>query len=280
MKLLFFLYSFTLFHSIVISFKNKESKYKLKPEPKIINGEKVPIETYPSVVRLQVLRPSHLSCSLRYFDHCGGTIISQTHVLTSAFCVKKQTVRVIVGTDDRNALIDPSNVYYALKIIVHERYDETKNGIYDIALVIVSSPIKFGRGINKISLPKKKNEKMEPIFALGFGIVNYKKPYSSRYLRHSRHTIALHKHCTDLFSGHFKNDEMICSIGIDLDQYTCRGDSGFPLIGIRPDGEQVILGIAGYGPIHCQGPAYSAFVRVFYYIDWIQKKMSSSYPIP
>ena len=70
---------------------------------------------------------------------------------------------------------------------------------------------------------------------------------------------------------------MVCAgFGGDSKLSGCHGDSGGPLVCQDEIGRWTLRGTVSWGDHYCNGgPAYSVFVRINSYIDWIKCKMAS-----
>jgi trypsin len=78
-----------------------------------------------------------------HFHFCGGTIISNYHILTAAHCVYDKEVyqiRVYTGTN----IIKPTSGYarVVLRIQLHKLFERSPKSNHDIAIVTVSSKIR------------------------------------------------------------------------------------------------------------------------------------------
>ncbi|KAF5301982.1 hypothetical protein FQA39_LY19073 [Lamprigera yunnana] len=114
------------------------------PTPKlggrIVGGEPVEIEDYPYQVSLQT-----------YQHHfCGGSIVLQDTILTSAHCVHRGAISeftVAYGSKHRNE----GDSITVNSIEEHENYDAAYND-YDIALLLLSKKIIFGSTASEIRM--------------------------------------------------------------------------------------------------------------------------------
>lgn len=103
---------------------------------KIFRGEKVEIFDYPYMVSVQCAN----------FHMCGGTIISSSHILTTASCLLLErnvvlaNIEILTGTNDlqRHDIISSWKVYKVAFVIFHKRY-EPSNWLNDIGILNINN---------------------------------------------------------------------------------------------------------------------------------------------
>ena len=119
---------------------------------RIIGGVDTLANSYPWMVSLRVIKNNTL------YDHiCAGTIISSTHILTSAHCVNNlsnDTVLIaVVGIHLRDDVSQYAvqNSYTINAIKIHEDYNQAASR-NDIALLTLSSRITFNTNVSALCL--------------------------------------------------------------------------------------------------------------------------------
>lgn len=94
----------------------------------IIGGEDAPLRKFTYQVSLQY----------KGGNFCGGSIISESWILTAAHCIYKINITVVTGT-----IFKDTGDRYAIKnIIVHEGFS-FETGANDIAVIQLENHIKF-----------------------------------------------------------------------------------------------------------------------------------------
>jgi secreted trypsin-like serine protease len=95
---------------------------------KIVGGENADIKDFPYSVSIAMLNfKSHF---------CGGTIISNWHILTAAHCVVGRNASLIrIYTGNSNLENSNEQSYGILSIIIHPKY--TNDIRSDIAIIMV-----------------------------------------------------------------------------------------------------------------------------------------------
>ncbi|CAG9862269.1 unnamed protein product [Phyllotreta striolata] len=127
-----------------------------KTIPLIFNGHEVPKGAYPWLVAIFAVKPNGLNYK------CAGSLISNRHVVTAAHCVQTSTRRVrpkelllVLGKLNIQKWIPTSGekIVEPMGIYVHPDYKISSSDA-DIALLVLSEPLKFSLVIKPICLWK------------------------------------------------------------------------------------------------------------------------------
>ncbi|XP_045526010.1 trypsin-like isoform X2 [Pieris brassicae] len=246
----------------------------LSTNHRIIGGQPVNIEKYPYTV--QVLLNRGLTC--------GGSLLSTSHVLTSAHCffaqngqmVRPSQLSVRLGSTMQGS---GGTVVSVSKFVIHENYNiPIRNN--DIGILFLSRRVKLTNQISLAFIPQQGN--MVPdratVTYVGWGYTNVNAPVGSTVLNevHVQNinlTIcSIRYNQLSQLTGmtYIVTNEMLCAGILDVGQKdACQGDSGGPVIY-----NGVVVGITSWG-YSCGHPTYPGVnSRVSSYTTWITRTIA------
>lgn len=202
--------------------------------PKVVGGNNAQLNAWPWMSIL-LYRASDQSTRFQ----CGGSLITEQHVLTAAHCIKDNLVLVRLGDYNINSDADgafPIDVSVDWKK-AHENFDPNKI-TNDIGLIKLSQPVQISVGIRPICLPifepmRSKDLTYHQPFVIGYGATSFKGPLAS-ILQEAQVPIIPTSQCAasyqTIYPGQTIDNRVLCAGypagGIDA----CQGDSGGPLM--------------------------------------------------
>ncbi|XP_062142300.1 trypsin alpha-like [Drosophila sulfurigaster albostrigata] len=207
-------------------------EFLLKKRPinnRIVGGKDTPIETIPWQVSLQ-RQGSH---------YCGGIIYSKNIIITAAHCVYKKNARIFVRVGSSTSNNGGSEIKVA-KITVHDRYVNINNekAEYDIALLLLSSPLEMGPAVKAIPLAESVPNDGATVRVSGWGYTETGE--APLHLKSVYVNIVNREECARAY-----NTEIIKATICAGSPWkgACNGDSGGPL---TYNGK--LVGIVSFGP--------------------------------
>ncbi|KAM8709574.1 hypothetical protein ACLKA7_016389 [Drosophila subpalustris] len=236
---------------------------------RIFGGDVGNPHCFPYQVGMLLQRPKGL-----YW--CGGSLISEQHVLTAAHCVDmaKRALVFLGANEIKNAkesgqvrLMVPSSNFHIYPTWNPKRLKD------DIAIVRLPHAVSFNERIHPIQLPKRHYEyrsfKNKLGIASGWGRYATGVHAISNVLRYVQLQIIDDRTCKRNFPLSFRGTN-ICTSGRNA-RSTCNGDSGGPLVlQRRHSKKRVLVGVTSFGSIYgCDRGYPAAFTKVASYLDWI-----------
>jgi secreted trypsin-like serine protease len=241
---------------------------------RIIGGEIIDITSVPYFVALELYNS----------QRCGGSIISNSWIITAAHCIhtKMSDLRVRSGSSHRSS---GGYIQKLEKVFIHPNYKAVRKDAadYDFALLKLKSPIIYDKTRQPIKLADSSMyEQGDEALVSGFGLTNNPKE-SNEVLRAVVLEVTSDEGCINRFipttpsmvcakapnksacSGNMKsvrrNIELVTLL------YTFAGDSGGPLVSLK---HGTLLGVVSFGDNGCVHPVYpTVFGRISEAREWI-----------
>ncbi|XP_071977960.1 serine protease 33-like [Engystomops pustulosus] len=247
---------------------------------RIVGGTDAAIGTWPWQVVVQSDN----------YDSCGGTLISDSWVLTSAHCFQMppnlSANKIYLGVNQLSDMERSGTVIRRpKKIIIHPSYkDEGSSG--DIALVEMERPVDFTPMLFPVCLPSHSVNVPEGTlcWATGWGYIKHKVPLPNpKTLQEVQVALIRSQTCESLYqkslgydpNGRLIQEDMLCAGYIDGQRDTCQGDSGGPLV-CNVEGTWMQMGVISWG-LGCAEPSHpGVYTSVQYYLSWIEGNVTPS----
>ncbi|KAH8392888.1 hypothetical protein KR215_008189, partial [Drosophila sulfurigaster] len=239
-------------------------EFLLKKGPinnRIVGGKYTPIEAIPWQVSVQI-KGSH---------HCGGVIYSKNIIITAAHCFFDKYANILDPEifDVRVGSSTSENGGWVIKVdkrIVHDHYihyvhiKDTPKMQYDIALILLSSPLKMGPAVKAIPLAESVPNDGDAVLVSGWGYTETGE--APLHLKSVYVNIVNLEECAWAYNME-STKAKICAAFPWKD--SCNGDSGGPLTY-----RSKLVGIVSFGPQICGDPSQPAvYTDVVELRQWI-----------
>ncbi|XP_017075132.1 trypsin beta [Drosophila eugracilis] len=202
--------------------------------------------------------------SLHYLGkfHCGGSIYSETIIITAAHCVENKRIgdiEIRAGSSNHKSggvLVEVENFRY------HERFTR-KDFRSDVAVIKLRNPLTFSNTIQPIALAEQDPAEWSLGLATGWGLTPF---YNPDYLQGVKLAIRSWEWCKIKYPYLLLDDDICAGSALGG---PCNGDSGGPLV---VDGK--LVGITSRGR---QFLCFSSglFASVAKYRSWILNTIKS-----
>ncbi|XP_055948370.1 phenoloxidase-activating factor 2-like isoform X2 [Argiope bruennichi] len=215
---------------------------------------------------------------------CGGALIDDRHIITSAQCVYKfldnknsMIVRLGEWNIEEEDEYMPHEDYGVQDIFIHNRYNPS-NLRNDIAVVRLNDTVQFKSYIDTICLPEEDDDFTGQLCVVtGWGADKIKKGTYSSVLKKVVLPVIDKRECQDLLRGtrlgpRFQLHHKFMCAGGEADQDVCKGDAGGPLICYKSDNSYAVAGLVSWG-IECGiEKVPGVYTEVKNFIDFITCK--------
>ncbi|XP_058642090.1 granzyme B-like [Onychostoma macrolepis] len=216
-------------------------------------------------------RPYMASLQYRRQHRCGGMLIRDDYVLTSAHCLDQtyNYLEVVLGAHNISQNADSQQIIQVENYIKHPKY-EKGHSTYDIMLLKLKTKAVRNEFVDVIELPKN-NENIPARVECSIAGWGMTKPggRGSDVLREVSLKLQFSFECKNKWQDHFNSEKMICSLS-DGKRAFCQGDSGSPLLC-----DSKLKGMAAYTyPNDCVSKKYpEVYIKISAFLPWIKKTL-------
>ncbi|GJQ88684.1 hypothetical protein Trydic_g15230, partial [Trypoxylus dichotomus] len=228
---------------------------------RILGGKVAATVAYPFMVSLRTYRQGHA---------CGGTIVNNLWILTSAHCMYGESIASIFAVVGTNTLNSGGIEVEIRKIVMHPNYNDTGYESNDIALIKLDSALNYSATVAPVTLDTDVSQSIIHVTLIGWGETRNKGPPSNKLRELSTKTIsqaACSQYWSDLVSPN-----QICT-KFQSGKGFCGSDSGGPLIRTN---SKTQVGIASFNfEGGCGRVLPDVFTRVSKFLPWIQSTIHS-----
>lgn len=241
-----------------------------QPTSRIVGGSIVSDERYPFIVAVMF----DLDGDGNFAHGCGGTLISDSWVLTAAHCIVDaqsgqlldfNSVAVLVGSLD---IFDQTQgtLIASQRVVAHPTY-QAQTFTNDIAVIELAQAVE----VPVIALPATGSDVpqvSEDAVVAGWGNT-MEAGLKSRLLRQVTLPIISHTQCLPFYASSLGSSANVCAGGAAATgRDSCQGDSGGPLFVLR-DEMFVQAGIVSFGEGCARPDIPGVYTRLSSYTDWV-----------
>ncbi|KAJ1810950.1 hypothetical protein LPJ77_000489 [Coemansia sp. RSA 2523] len=203
--------------------------------PRIMGGSDADYSKYPFIVYLYNQADK---------SFCGGSIISDTWILTAAHCIKQASASdILVFIGQAEYSLDTSKGTKIAAVTNHPQYDDATME-NDISLIRLQSAITDK--VSTVSIDASSVGDGTKVTALGWGYTGPNSSQASKQLKQGELKTLSREQCGSIDTKFTGNDGARICVAADTGADTCPGDSGGPLVR-QVGGKTVLVGITSFG---------------------------------
>jgi len=202
---------------------------------------------------------------------CGGTLISDRHIMTAAHCTAGSTassIQILLGehrtNDDEFTRVDVSQIN-------DDPNYSFPNG--DFSILTLTEPVTFTSSVRPACLPATTDKTYagELATVTGWGTLS-SGGNQPTVLMEVDVTVTTNEVCNNVYGS--INDLHICAM--DAGKDSCQGDSGGPLV-VKENDRWTLIGVVSFGYGCAQPDIPGVYARITQRMDWIKQNTAGTY---
>ncbi|XP_012261245.2 chymotrypsin-1-like [Athalia rosae] len=230
------------------------------PIGKIIGGDNAEEGEFPWQVSLRD--------NGRHF--CGGTLISNQHVLTAAHCLISRNLTITTVITGTNSLARGGETHAVKTITYHSKFvGGSESYRYDVGVITLAAPLTVSNVQRPIALASENTPIAVDLVVSGWGRALYPSDTLPTMLQKVHLTALDIKSCQHFWPDMRIYMDHLCALK-EYGAGVCNGDSGGPLVY-----NNEVVGIVSWGN-PCARGVPDVYTRVYSYLIWIREILNNT----
>nr|QHB21589.1 venom S1 protease with CUB domain 12 [Platymeris rhadamanthus] len=244
-----------------------------KPNRRILNGVDAGPNEFPWMAALL-----HKGAQI-----CGGSIITEYHVMTAAHCTDRflpEDVTVAVGINHLSKQERYRQIIQAASFINHDGYQLGYASKRDIGLIVLDDKIIFNEKVGPVCLPvyEPSNVYNNDVIAIGWGMMTPEEmeTLDTEVLKKTKLKAINMKVCNMVYDNRYEMNPVTQLCLWAPRSGTCFGDSGGPHVWLDPDTNRYVqISLTSLGD-WCKFEKPTVSTAIHYYYPWILEAIQRS----